>query len=53
MINNGIEIDEEKVSGLLKKLIILEKKNVKTKQWNDSEMVKQIICMIEEEVKCY
>ena len=51
--NNYLNIDEKKASRLLKKLIILEKNNIRTKQFNDSEMVKKIKKMIEEEVECY
>lgn len=50
---NGIEIDTKKVNKLLKRLIIKEKSNIKTKQYNDAEMVKIIKKMIEEEVECY
>lgn len=52
-IINGIEIDKEKAQKMLTKLIMREKKNIKTKQYNDSEMVKMIKKMIEEEVQCY
>lgn len=50
---NGIEVDSEKAQKMLTKLIMKEKKNIKTKQYNDSEMVKMIKKMIEEEVQCY
>lgn len=50
---NGIEVDTEKVQKMLKKLIVREKINIKTKQYNDGEMVKMIKKMIEEEVQCY
>lgn len=50
---NGIEIDTKKINKLLKRLIIKEKSNIKTKQYNDAEMVKIIKKMIEEEVECY
>ena len=50
---NGIEIDYAKINRLLKKIIIKEKINLKTKQYNDREMVKIIKKMIEEEVQCY
>lgn len=50
---DGIEIDEDKVRTMLTRLIIREKKNIKSKQYNDVEMVKMIKKMIEEEVKCY
>ncbi|MBP7508524.1 MAG: hypothetical protein KA807_11920 [Prolixibacteraceae bacterium] len=52
-IINGIEIDTEKAQKMLTKLIMIEKKNIKTKQYNDGEMVKIIKKMIEEEVQCY
>lgn len=52
-IINGIEIDTEKAQKMLTKLIMREKKNIKTKQYNDGEMVKMIKKMIEEEVQCY
>lgn len=50
---NGVEIDSQKADYMLKKLIMKEKINIKTKQYNDSEMVRMIKKMIEEEVKCY
>jgi len=49
----GVEIDETKAHLLLRKIIIKERINIKTKQYNDSEMVKNIKKMIEEEVECY
>lgn len=48
-----IEIDKNKVNRILKKLIILERQNLKTKQYNYGEMVKMIKKFIEEEVECY
>jgi|BioPla2DNA2_1021312.scaffolds.fasta_scaffold05205_5 hypothetical protein len=53
VVVNGIEIDEKKARRLLQKLIIMEKTNIKTKQYNDAEMVKKIKKEIEEEVECY
>ncbi len=50
---NGIEIDLDKVDRMLKNIILREKVNIKTKQYNDGEMVKMIKKMIEEEVQCY
>ncbi|MCD5407275.1 MAG: hypothetical protein LRZ99_06255 [Desulfotomaculum sp.] len=50
---DGINIDTEKAQKMLIKLIIREKKNIKTKQYNDGEMVKKIKKMIEEEAQCY
>lgn len=50
---NGIQVDSQKVQLLLRKLIIKEKTNIKTKQHSDADMVRQIKKMIEEEVECY
>lgn len=50
---NDIDINMQKADILLKRIIVKEKINIKTKQYNDSEMVRMIKNMIEEEVKCY
>lgn len=50
---NGVEIDAEKADELLKRIIIKEKTNIKTKQYNDGEMVKMIKKLIEEVAECY
>ena len=50
---DGIEIDTVKAKKMLKKIIIREARNIKTKQHNDAEMSKSIKKMIEEEVQCY
>ncbi len=50
---NGIEIDAEKAEKMLKKLIMREATNIKTKEKNDGQMVSMIKKMIEEEVQCY
>ena len=50
---DGIKVDEEKAQRLLQKLIMMENKNIMSKQFGDSEMVKKIKKMIEEEVECY
>ena len=50
---NGIEVDTEKAQRMLQKIIIREKNNIKTKQFNDVEMARKIKKMIEEEVECY
>lgn len=50
---SGVEIDTRKAQLMLQKIIIKEKTNIKTKQFNDLEMVKKIKKMIEEEVQCY
>ncbi|MED1872047.1 hypothetical protein [Brevibacillus borstelensis] len=48
-----IYIDEKKAERLLKKIIIMEKQNLRTKQYNDAEMVRRIKKAIEEEVECF
>lgn len=50
---NGVEVDTRRAQKILTKLIIREKTNIKTKQYNDSQMVNQIKKLIEEEVECY
>ena len=53
MPSNDIKIDSKKVKSILLKLLIKEVNNIKSKQYNDSEMVKIIKKIIEEEVQCY
>lgn len=48
---NGVEIDVQKAQRMLQRIIVREKTNIKTKQFNDTEMVKKIKKMIEEEVQ--
>ena len=50
---NGVEIDTKKAQRMLQHIIVHEKTNIKTKQFNDTEMAKKIKKMIEEEVQCY
>lgn len=50
---NGVEIEVDKADALLKRIIIKEKINLKTKQYSDAEMVKQIKKLIEEVAECY
>lgn len=50
---NGVEIDTKKAQRMLQHIIVREKTNIKTKQFNDTEMAKKIKKMIEEEVECY
>lgn len=50
---NGVEIDTEKVDRMLKKLILREKTNLKTREKTDVQMVQMIKKLIEEEVECY
>ena len=53
IVVSGVEIDTRKAQLMLQKIIIKEKTNIKTEQFNDLEMVKKIKKMIEEEVQCY
>lgn len=46
-IVNGVEVYTQRAQKILTKLIIKEKVNIKTKQYNDSQMVNQIKKMIE------
>ena len=50
---NGVEIDVQKAQRMLQRIIVREKTNIKTKQFNDTETVKKIKKMTEEEVQCY
>ena len=50
---NGVEVDASKAQRMLQRIIVREKTNIKTKQFNDTEMAKKIKKMIEEEVECY
>ena len=50
---NGIEVDVDKAQRLIKKVIVKEKRNLSTKEFGSTEMVKKIKKIIEEEVECY
>ena len=45
-------INNEKLNRIVKKIIILENNNVKTRELNDEDMKKKIEKIIEEEIKC-
>jgi len=49
----GVEIDTIKIDRLLKKIIVREKINLKTREKTDAQMVQMIKKLIEEEVECY
>lgn len=54
MGNSDFEIEDKKVKRLARKILELENKNLRTKQYTRSEMSDKIIDLIEEEVKkCY
>ena len=50
---NEIKTDQKIINRLLKKIIVLEKNNLKTKEYSYGPIVKKIKAMIEEEVECY
>ena len=52
-IVNGIEVEVEKAQRLIKKVIVKEKRNLSTKEFGTTEMVKKIKKMIEAAVECY
>lgn len=52
-IINGIEIDVDKAQKLSKRVIVKEKRNLSTKEFSNSEMIRKIKKMIEEDVECY
>jgi hypothetical protein len=47
---NGVTVEKARTMNLLKKIIILEATNLKSKEKNDSIMIKQIRDLLEEEV---
>ncbi len=47
-----IEIDNQKLTRIVKSIITLENSNVKTRELNDEDMKKRIEKIIEEEIKC-
>lgn len=48
-----LQVDDNKVKRLIKKIIIAELKNINSEEKNDTQMATDIRKMIEEEVKCY
>lgn len=51
-MNDSVIIDDQKLSRIVKRIIQLENDNVKTKEYNDEDMKKNIEKIIEEEIKC-
>ena len=51
--NIDVDINENALKRLEKKIIALENMNLRTKNKTDSQMVSSIIKMIEEEDRCY
>jgi hypothetical protein len=50
---NTVTLDEKTIERILMKIILLEKMNLKTKEFPYSQMVKRLQALIEEEVECY
>lgn len=48
-----VQIDEDKVQRLLKKIIIAESRNLKSVEKSDKQMIKRIMDQIKEEAGCY
>lgn len=51
-MSDSVIIDDQKLSRIVKRIIQLENDNVRTREYNDEDMKKQIEKIIEEEVKC-
>lgn len=51
--SSELQVDDNKVKRLIKKIIIAELKNINSEEKNDTQMATEIRKMIEEEVKCY
>ncbi len=48
-----IDVDENKVSKIIRRIILAELSNIKSEEKSDEQMAQQIRKMIEEEVNCY
>jgi uncharacterized membrane protein (DUF106 family) len=48
---NSNTVDTTKVNRMIKRIIELEKENLRTKRYRDHDMIKRIQKIIEEEVK--
>lgn len=53
IIINGIEINTQEADRIIKRIIMKEKINIKSKELTDGQMVNAIKRMIEEASKCY
>lgn len=49
---NGVTLDNKKLRRMLFQIVFIERKNSKTKQFSDSEMVNKVQKIIEEELEC-
>jgi hypothetical protein len=50
---SDIEIDEKAIKRLMRKIILLEKRNLQTKEYSSGQIVKKIQHMIQEEAEWY
>ncbi len=48
-----IDVDENKVSKIIRRIILAELSNIKSQEKSTEQMAQQIRKMIEEEVNCY
>ena len=51
-VRNGVTIEKKRFTNMMHRIIIAEKRNQRTKELNDSDMLAKIQKVIEEEVKC-
>ena len=53
MQESSLDINDEKVNNLIRRILIAESKNMKSQAITDTQMVNKIKAMIEEEIQCY
>ena len=53
MQESSLDINDEKVNNLIRRILIAESKNMKSQAITDIQMVNKIKAMIEEEIQCY
>lgn len=51
--NTTVQFDEKKAQKLVKRIIMKESKNINTEEKRPSQMVNEIMKMIEEAAQCY
>lgn len=52
-VQDCLALDGQKLKKIIKEIVKLENQNVKTSEFNDTEMTKKIAKIIEEVIKCY
>ena len=53
IVNNDIIVDKKVAKAILRKIVLKEVQNMKTKEKNDGQMVAAIQNLIQEQVECY